>query len=605
LIKHGYLLFCLKKREKTQASKLSVGIMRATSSLTIVTVLVLTSISPIVVATGPSDSVIWGVTYDWADLDDDQETLTGVSPMQIFQDLEQAALIAKFDLDALSVISGNTYLFFEQWQDESTVSFEDGDGDIYDAITRHTEITMRHGSRNDQGVSSSWTDENSSIGIDYRASQTGLAVFDLLYTEYMTSDYHHLGADLTITGSANQATEVEIEVNLEGGGESYDADIEFEAVSGISVDSIVSEWRTFEPLPLLENMSYDSQDNRYDWGDFGRISGDYSVSADYDFSVAGIPTEEIGLSADALDISISDTVTSAGAFYEEFRTWIWTGSTTPACNGLNPAMNVDLGADNYVEVQCRQVMPIFSPGLLGMAGVSMSSAFTDSSAFEAAAEQLIEELSSISEDVQEDVQEENNTANDVFVCDDGTEIPAYWVNDGEVDCPDGSDEYGNDLSGLEAMLEAWSNSDLPSTIEIFIDSLTELLGDNSQDPAFEMQNACLTTLWESSQMMVVGVAWMQDGYMIVGPEMQGVGDHSIDLGIEYLVGDNAREAQASASDLDSLVGLAPPSQHDARFVDEIVGMDEGEVGDFVVPSSGVLATLAILGLVAITKKRDQ
>ena len=159
--------------------------------------------------------------------------------MQIFQDLEQAALIAKFDLDALSVISGNTYLFFEQWQDESTVSFEDGDGDIYDAITRHTEITMRHGSRNDQGVSSSWTDENSSIGIDYRASQTGLAVFDLLYTEYMTSDYHHLGADLTITGSANQATEVEIEVNLEGGGESYDADIEFEAVSGISVDSIV------------------------------------------------------------------------------------------------------------------------------------------------------------------------------------------------------------------------------------------------------------------------------------------------------------------------------------------------------------------------------
>ena len=115
--------------------------------------------------------------------------------MQIFQDLEQAALIAKFDLDALSVISGNTYLFFEQWQDESTVSFEDGDGDIYDAITRHTEITMRHGSRNDQGVSTFWIDENSSIGVDYRASQTGLAVFDLLYTEYMTSDYHHLGAD--------------------------------------------------------------------------------------------------------------------------------------------------------------------------------------------------------------------------------------------------------------------------------------------------------------------------------------------------------------------------------------------------------------------------
>ena len=104
-------------------------------------------------------------------------------------------------------------------------------------------------------------------------------------------------------------------------------------------------------------------------------------------------------------------------------------------------------------------------------------------------------------------------------------------------------------------------------------------------------------------MMVVGVAWMQDGYMVVGPEIQGVGDHSIDLGIEYLVGDNARTAQASASDLDSLVGLAPPSQHDARVIDEIVGIEE-EASDFVVPGTGVLATLAILGLVAISKKRD-
>ena len=82
--------------------------------------------------------------------------------------------------------------------------------------------------------------------------------------------YRLRGDNLRLTVQAG-----DIEINLEGGGESYDADIEFEAISGISIDSIVSEWRTFEPLPLLENMSYDSQDNRYDWGDFGRVSGDY------------------------------------------------------------------------------------------------------------------------------------------------------------------------------------------------------------------------------------------------------------------------------------------------------------------------------------------
>lgn len=570
-----------------------------------VTILLFTSFSPIVSASGPSDSVIWGVSYDWSELDNDQETLTGISPSEIFQDLEQAAIIAKFDLDALSIISGNTYLFFEQWEDEGTISFEDGNGDLYDATVRNTEITLRHGSRNDQGIATSWIDENSSIDIDYRASQTGLVIFDVLYTEYLNSDSEHLGADLTITGTAEQATDVEFSVDLIGGGESYDAEVGLGVITGITIDSIVSEWRTFEPLPLLTNMSYDSIDYRYDWGDFGMVSGDYSVSANYDLSLEGIPTEELDISADALDISISDTVTSAGAFYEDFGTMIWTGESSPPCNGLNPAMDADIGGENLVQVQCRQVFPIFSPGLLGMAAISMNSAFTDSSAFEAASEELIQELSSTVEDAMDDIQEdENSTASDVFICDDGTEIPAYWVNDGEEDCPDGSDEYESELSGPEAMVDAWANSDLSSTMEMFTNSLSELLSDNTETPTFEIENACFTTLWDSSKMMVVGFAWMQDGYMILGPEIDGVGVHSTELGIDYLVGDNARNAQASASNLESLVSLAPPSQHDARTIDELVGIGQEESSDFAVPGLGIYATLTILCLSAVFAKRD-
>ena len=579
--------------------------MRQVPVALFVSILLLTSFSPIVSASGPSDSVIWGVSYDWSELDNDQETLTGISPSEIFQDLEQAAIIAKFDLDALSIITGNTYLFFEQWEDEGTISFEDANGDLYDATVRNTEITLRHGSRNDQGISTSWVDENSSIDIDYRASQTGLVVFDVLYTEYLNSDSEHLGADLTITGTAEQATDVEFSVDLIGGGESYDAEVGLGVITGITIDSIVSEWRTFEPLPLLTNMSYDSIDYRYDWGDFGMVSGDYSVSANYDLSLEGIPTEELDISADALDISISDTVTSAGAFYEDFGTMIWTGESSPPCSGLNPAMDADIGGENSVQVQCRQVFPIFSPGLLGMAAVSMNSAFTDSSAFEAASEELIQELSSTVEDAMDDIQEdENSTASDVFICDDGTEIPAYWVNDGEEDCPDGSDEYESALSGPEAMVDAWANSDLSSTMEMFTDSLSELLSDNTESPTFEIENACFTTLWDSSEMMVVGFAWMQDGYMILGPDIDGIGVHSTELGIDYLVGDNARNTQASASNLESLVSLAPPSQHDARNIDELVSIDQEESSDFAVPGLGIYATLTILCLSAILAKRD-
>jgi len=48
-------------------------------------------------------------------------------------------------------------------------------------------------------------------------------------------------------------------------------------------------------------------------------------------------------------------------------------------------------------------------------------------------------------DHDHDNDDSDNTP-DMFVCDDGEEIPESWVNDGEEDCEDGSDEYDNDNS---------------------------------------------------------------------------------------------------------------------------------------------------------------
>lgn len=564
----------------------------------------LTSMIPAVTASGPSDSLIWGVSYDWADLDDDQETLTGVSPAQIIEDLEQAAMIAKFDLDALSIISGNSFLFVEQWEDDGTTSVDDAHGNSHTVTTRHTEITMRHGTRNDQGLVTNWEDDNSSIDVWYRASQTSLAVFDIVYTEYLDSQSRHIGADLEMTGSASQDSELELEIELQGGGESYDADIEFGLSFAVTVDSITSEWRSGEPLDLLGTMSYDDvYEEGLCWGDeCGMVSGDYSVSAEYEFALAGVPMEQIGLPADALDISISDSVTSAGAFFEEFDTAIYTSHRTPSCNGLNPAMDADIGLDADVEVQCRQILPIFSPGLLGMAAVSLSSSFTDGSAFEAASNELSHELETIAEDLYGEY-EGNGSASEVFVCDDGTEIPAYWVNDGEEDCANGEDEYGIEETGVEAMAEAWADSDLERTAETFIEAFLDLNEQHTSNPAIHLENACITMLWDNSEKMVVGVGWMQDGYMMVGPDIDGVADHSVDFGIEYLVGDAARTAQAAASDLDSLVGLAPPSAHDARDVDELLGIDDEE-GVFV-PGVGAMLTIGLLGAAALSQRREE
>ena len=116
------------------------------------------------------------------------------------------------------------------------------------------------------------------------------------------------------------------------------------------MDSITSEWRALEPIDILHQMSIDGSEFDGCWDICGMVSGDYTVSANYDFSLSGIPTEEIGLSADVLDLSISDTVTSAGAFYENFDTGYFTSDRTPACNGLNPQMQADLGTGADVEL---------------------------------------------------------------------------------------------------------------------------------------------------------------------------------------------------------------------------------------------------------------
>ena len=98
-----------------------------------------------------------------------------------------------------------------------------------------------------------------------------------------------------------------------------------------------------------------------------------------------------------------------------------------------------------------------------MGAISLNSVFQDSESFEA----VIQE---IEYQIESSFNNENETSPDeVFVCDDGTEIPGYWVNDGEEDCPDGSDEMNGTGSSLELIVESLEHSDLGQTIENFFE----------------------------------------------------------------------------------------------------------------------------------------
>ena len=75
-----------------------------------ISLILLTSLAPVAAATAPSDSVIFGFSYDWENFENDVLDMTGVDTNEANQDLEEAADFAGFDLDLDQVLSGATHL---------------------------------------------------------------------------------------------------------------------------------------------------------------------------------------------------------------------------------------------------------------------------------------------------------------------------------------------------------------------------------------------------------------------------------------------------------------------------------------------------------------
>ena len=53
---------------------------------TSICLLLLTSMAPTVAAVGPNDSVIWGISYDWGNYENDIEELTGIDTNAVNED---------------------------------------------------------------------------------------------------------------------------------------------------------------------------------------------------------------------------------------------------------------------------------------------------------------------------------------------------------------------------------------------------------------------------------------------------------------------------------------------------------------------------------------
>ena len=571
--------------------------------------LLLTSIAPAAAATGPPDSVIWGVSYDWGDFEGDILEMTGVDTDAANEDLEAAAQYAGFDLASDQVLSGSSNFFIESWDGDETVEIQDIHGNTHQVSQRITELTVRHGLLADAGFTASWVDDDEAIDIWYSASQEMVLVIDATYVEYVDSDLMVYGADLEMSGEVSNSADLSMNLQVIAAGEVEAPEVDLGYSISMEVPSLSSEWRVDQPLDYLQQLNEEPSDgsDENSSSGIGTIDGTFTTLTGYSLSaeISGIPTEEIGVNLDTFNVELSDNVPGQGSFSENFQNidgqmaeWNW---ECPPVGGTED-LTID---DTTVEVQCGLAAPV-SPGMAVMMAQSLAPAFDNgvqelSSVLQEQIESWIEEISGgdggagvfvcdngeeIPEDWENDGEidcsdgSDENDEGSTFTCDNGEQIPAEWENDGEEDCSDGSDENDGSMEDseqserLESMMEALMESNLDKTMEAFSEKLGELVEDNvPSEPIIDLEDSCALLFWTTDDSRVVGFAILNSEELLLGPSVFGVKTHDVELNVLYHDGDNARTAKMDIVGITELRDIAPESKHDNSQLYEILGPD--------------------------------
>ena len=259
---------------------------------TIISLILLVSVAPSTAQTNadpdtvaPSDSTIFGLSYDWSHFESDMHNATDVDINAVTSDMEAAAEFAGFDLSLDQVLTGTTQTFIESWSIAGPFTISDGAGNQQEVSKRVTQLTVRHGNLADTGFVTNWADNDTSIDIWMSAYQDTLAVIDATYVEYVDQDMMVWGADLVMSGQFGIETGFDLEVDVRAGDDLLAP--RFSTASSLTFDitALEAEWRALGPIdyhkhlaapPGMESMDEDGdnyadddyyyEDDESNWG---------------------------------------------------------------------------------------------------------------------------------------------------------------------------------------------------------------------------------------------------------------------------------------------------------------------------------------------------
>ena len=450
-----------------------MSVERRTQSGLLVTLLLLTALAPLtMVQAQPSEAseFYYGVEYDWSSLDDDLSNVSGLNIEEVLIEIMADADAAGFNLDVGQLTTGSSNVYVHQTEDITMQTIQDGNGDDVEVWSRTSDVVLRHGILFDGVLLTDWNETGSfgqndnSIDIDVISQFENVLTVDILYTEYLTDDYKLVGADMDLDMTVSAAMSLDVDIALEGGGEELAVDFATGINFGYSMESTDAVWRLDAESPIYIEASdnsathwlcADDEDDHGVWDQWGEvevadlcgeIDGTYTGAADYEIYFTGLPTEEFGFDSGEFDLTVSDEFSHSGNYEGEME-----GSSTFSMQQdlEGNDFEVDLGngetADAMACTDCppgNPVMFTMMGNILGLSTISFGEEIAEdleASFQDSIVDTIFDEWASGLAEGQ-DSGESWDPYEGMFQCDDGQWIDSWYVNNGNENCYDGSDE---------------------------------------------------------------------------------------------------------------------------------------------------------------------
>jgi len=415
----------------------------------------------------------YGVEYDWSNLDEDIDSLTGINLNEILSRTMLAASDAGLNLTVAQLSTGSSNIFVESAEDRTPTTI-DLDGDVHDVWMRMTDVTIRHAVLFDSALITEWMDASGDdpAGFDgYLSvdSENAVAV-DVNMVEYLDDDYNLYGVDMDFSLASEVSVEYMMDVGVEGGGEDFAFAVTFGTAFDFDVPASSAEWRLGHETPVLSALStYESvhaactdetfittSGTEADIGiECGMMEGDYTVSTGFSVDLADVPTENFGLESGLLDLSISDQISSSGFFETDMTDFLGEDGDAEGTGfggDADASIVIEEGgsAVDVVSCDCGTANPIMFLMLATML-TEIGEAFAEDAAEELGGtfeDELSEAIEEISEEFRgDDAESDDGMDDEPFYCDNGGVIlsnETHRIGDGVDDCGDWSDETPNE-----------------------------------------------------------------------------------------------------------------------------------------------------------------